>query len=172
MVIILILCLLLFPFSSFAGQEAPDSDRIKTLGSLKKLDDFPLYTMFFYGDYDLPEYAHEGSLSQNIQIGNQPDNSALWACTCFSTQGEHENQLLGRNFDWENHPALLLFTNPPGRYGSVSMVDISYLGYSKSDNPGKNPGGLFESPFIPFDGMNEQGLAVGMMAVPAANAPK
>lgn len=128
--------------------------------------------MFFYGDYDLPEYAHEGSLSQNIQIGNQPDNSNLWACTCFSAQGENGHQLLGRNFDWQNHPALLLFTDPPDRYASVSMVDISYLGYSKSDNPEKNPGGLFESPLIPFDGMNEQGLAIGMMALPAANAPQ
>jgi predicted choloylglycine hydrolase len=50
------------------------------------------------------------------------------------------------------------------------MVDISYLGYSKSDTSDKNPGGLFQSPLLPFDGMNEQGLAVGMMAVPAAHA--
>jgi hypothetical protein len=172
MVIILILCLLLSPFAGTTGQDAPDSDRIKTLGSLKKLDDFPLYTMSFYGDYEIPEYAAGGTLSRNRQIGNQPDNSALWACTCFSAQGEQGNQLLGRNFDWEDHPALLLFTDPPDRYASVSMVDISYLGYSKSDNPEKNPGGLFESPLIPFDGMNEQGLAIGMMALPAADAPQ
>lgn len=172
MVIILILCLLLSPFAGIAGQDAPESDRIKTLGSLKKLDGFPLYMMRFYGDYELPVYTADGTLPLDIQLGNQPDNSVLWACTCFSAQGEHGHPLLGRNFDWQNHSALLLFTDPPDRYASVSMVDISYLGYSKSDNPEKNPGGLFESPLIPFDGMNEQGMAIGMMALSAAAPPQ
>jgi choloylglycine hydrolase len=159
MTILLIICLLLAPFTSTAGQNAPESNRIKSIRSLKKLDDFPLYTMHFYGDYDLPKYAPKVSLSQGLQ------------CTCFATKTEQGSQILGRNFDWSNHPALLLFTDPPSRYASVSMVDISYLGYSKNDDPKKNPGGLFRSPLLPFDGMNEQGLAVGMMALPAAEAP-
>jgi hypothetical protein len=116
--------------------------------------------MHFYGDYDLPNYAPKVSLPQDLQ------------CTCFSTKTEQGSQILGRNFDWSDHPALLLFTDPPSRYASVSMVDISYLGYSKSDDPDKNPGELFRSPLLPFDGMNEQGLAVGMMALPAAQAPE
>jgi hypothetical protein len=171
-IIILIVCLLLSPFGGTASQDSPESDRVKTLGSLKKVDDFPLYTMQFFGDYDLPDYTHKGWLPQDFQILNQHDHSSLWACTCFSAQDEHGSQLLGRNFDWENHPALLLFTDPPGRHKSVSMVDISYLGYSKSETPEKNPGGLFQSPLLPFDGMNEQGLAIGMMALPSADAPE
>jgi hypothetical protein len=159
MTIFLIILLLLAPFTSTAGHNAPESDRIKTIQSLEKLDDFPLYTMHFYGDYEIPDYTANVSLPENLQ------------CTCFSTKTEHGSQLLGRNFDWSDHPALLLFTNPPGRYASVSMVDISYLGYAKSDKPSKNPGGLLRSPLLPFDGMNEQGLAVGMMAVPSAHAP-
>jgi hypothetical protein len=152
MTIFLILIILLAPFTSTAGHYAPESDRIKTIRSLKKLDDFPLYTMHFHGDYDLPNFAPK-----------VPIFPSSWACTCFSTKTE--------NFDWSDHPALLLFTDPPNRYASVSMVDISYLGYSKSDAPDKNPGGLFRSPLLPFDGMNEQGLVVGMMALPAAQAP-
>ncbi len=163
MTILLIICLILAPFSSIAGYETPESDRINTIRSLKKLDDFPLYIMHFYGDYDLPKY--ESGVSQS-------ENPTLWACTCFAAKTGQGNQILGRNFDWSDHPALLLFTDPPGRYASVSMVDISYLGYSKKDAPDKNPGGLLLSPFLPFDGMNEQGLAVGMMALPAAQAPE
>jgi hypothetical protein len=159
MAILLILCLLLAPITSYADHSALETDRIKTIRSLKKLDDFPLYSMHFYGDYDLPEYTSKVMLPQGLQ------------CTCFSTKTEQGNQILGRNFDWSNHPALLLFTDPPGRYASVSMVDISYLGYSKSDAPDKNPGGLFRSPLLPFDGMNEKGLAIGMMALPSAQAP-
>ena len=51
------------------------------------------------------------------------------------------------------------------------MVDISYLGYSKCETPDKNPGALLRSPFLPFDGMNEQGLAIGMMALSTADGP-
>lgn len=55
------------------------------------------------------------------------------------------------------------------------MVDISYLGYDKQHSPLDNPDALLRAPFLPFDGMNEQGLAVGMMAVSHAeggNDPK
>jgi hypothetical protein len=159
MAILLILCLLLAPITSHADHNALESYRTKTLRSFKKLDDFPLYSMRFYGDYDIPEYAQKISLPQGLQ------------CTCFSTKTEQGNQILGRNFDWSSHPALLLFTDPPGRHASVSIVDISYLGYSKSDAPDKNPGGLFRSPLLPFDGMNEKGLAIGMMALSSAAAP-
>jgi hypothetical protein len=171
MAVLLIIFLLLAPITSIAGDNAPESNRTQTIKSLKKLDDFPLYVMRFYGDYELPNYAPKASLLRDVQNGYRPGNPSLWACTCFSTKTEQGSQLLGRNFDWSSHPALLLFTDPPGRYASVSMVDISYLGYSKSDTPDKNPGGLFRSPLLPFDGMNEQGLAVGMMAVPSAHGP-
>ncbi len=175
MTILLIILILISSLTGIAGNDAVQSDRLKTIRSLKKLDDFPLYVMRFYGDYSLPDYVPKESPphgnQNNIQHGNMPGYPPLWACTCFSAVTERGGQLLGRNFDWDNHPALLLFTDPPGRYASVSMVDISYLGYSKSDAPDKNPGGLMQSPLLPFDGMNEQGLAVGMMAVPAADGP-
>lgn len=175
MTILLIVFILISPLTGIAGHDAPQSDRLKTIRSLKKLDDFPLYVMRFYGDYSLPEYVPRAlpppDIQNTMQNGNLPGSPLLWACTCFSAKTEQGSQLLGRNFDWSEHPALLLFTDPPGRYASVSMVDISYLGYARSDAPDKNPEGLLESPRLPFDGMNEQGLAVGMMAVPATHGP-
>ena len=171
--LLLIILLLLAPITAPADQDAPQSDRLKTIHSLEKVDDFPLYVMYFFGDYNIPDYAPKGSVPPNQQIANQPGSPPLplWACTCFAAKTEKGSQPLGRNFDWGSHPALLLFTDPPGRYSSVSMVDISYLGYSKSDDPQKNPGALMMSPFLPFDGMNEKGLAIGMMALPSANGP-
>jgi hypothetical protein len=171
MIAILLAFLLSVPNTSPASHNSIDSDRIKTIRSLKKLDDFPLYRMRFYGDYDLPDYQHRPSQSQNIEEGIPAGHSSLWACTCFSAKTEQGSQVLGRNFDWKDHPALLLFTDPPNRYASVSMVDISYLGYTKRDDPDKNPGGLMQSPLLPFDGMNEKGLAIGMMALSVAQAP-
>ena len=73
--------------------------------------------------------------------------------------------LLGRNFDWYVHPALILFTDPPDGYASISMVDISYLGVEGEIDTEAERQGLQRAPFLPFDGMNEHGLAVGMMAV-------
>jgi len=117
MIVLLIIFLLLAPFTNSAGHDAFESDRAKTIRSLNKLDDFPLYTMHYYGDYELPNLAPQASPPQDMQ------------CTCFSTKTERGSQLLGRNFDWDDHPALLLYTDPPDRYASVSMVDISFLGF-------------------------------------------
>jgi hypothetical protein len=93
-----------------------------------------------------------------------------WACTCFSFMDAEGDVLLGRNFDWYDHPALLLFTDPPGGYASVSMVDISYLGFGREAPSWNARSRLLPAPHLPFDGMNERGLAVGMMAVPYADA--
>lgn len=141
----------------------------KTLESLKKVDDFPLYVMIYYGDYHFTELLKLDSAGKSIII---PMENKI-GCTCFAAFGSDSNPIMGRNFDWMNHPALLLFTHPPDGYASVSMVDISYLGYQKNSSLEtiEQRKGLLNAPFIPFDGMNEKGVAVGMMAVPDAQPP-
>jgi predicted choloylglycine hydrolase len=52
------------------------------------------------------------------------------------------------------------------------MVDISYLGFGTEKLSWSDRLRLMEAPSLPFDGMNEAGLAVGMMAVPEAGAPR
>jgi choloylglycine hydrolase len=51
------------------------------------------------------------------------------------------------------------------------MVDISYLGFNVKQNllelPLEEKRGLIEAVEMPFDGMNDQGLVIGMAAVPA-----
>ena len=133
--------------------------------TLKQIDDHPLYEMVYVGDYGFDSFLESGisSVSREQKRG--------WACTCFSTTTIDDNVILGRNFDWYDHPALILFTDPPNGYASVSMVDISYLGFDKNDRVSADDARLNDAPFLPFDGMNEHGLAVGMMAVPYAQAP-
>ena len=133
-----------------------------TLSSLKQVDDYPLYTMHYYGAYD-----------QRLS-STETASSPAWACSLFAALGDADNafgMLYGRNFDWEYSPAVLLFTDPPDGYASVSMVDIDYLGYGEekafglTDLPLSERSGLLDAPYLPFDGMNEAGLAVGMAAV-------
>ena len=76
------------------------------------------------------------------------------------------NGVFGRNFDWYRHPALLLFTDPPDAFASVSMLDIFYLGFDHEDSLKTRKRQLLNTPFFPFDGMNEHGVTIGLMAVP------
>ena len=131
-----------------------------TLSSLEQVDDYPLYTMRYYGAYN--------------QRASSTETASLpaWACSLFTALGDADHKLYGRNFDWEYSPAVLLFTDPPDGYASVSMVDIAYFGFegtkagTLTDLPLSERRALLEAPFWPFDGMNEHGLAIGMAAVP------
>lgn len=148
-------------------------DALATLSSLAQVDDHPLYTMRYHGSY-----ANGPVASRPQPAWAQRSQPASWACSLFAAPGEREHAVYGRNFDWYASPALLLFTSPPGAYASVSMVDISYLGFdgdqalSLMELPLEDQQALLDAPYLPFDGMNEHGLAVGMAAVPASGTPQ
>jgi len=139
------------------------SEEAATLSSLEQVDDYPLYTMRYYG-----AYSQRASSTETASL-------PAWACSLFAAPGDADHafgMLYGRNFDWEYSPAVLLFTDPPDGYASVSMVDIAYFGFggakagTVTDLPLVERKTLLEAPFWPFDGMNKRGLAVGMAAVP------
>jgi hypothetical protein len=144
-----------------------------TLNSILKLDEYPLYTMTYVG-----AYSHAASLRQNHPVSEARSTlepytcSADWGCSLFAALGDEGSRFYGRNFDWQYSPAILLFTDPPDGYASVSMVDITYLGFDGerarrlADLPLEERRNLLGAPSLPFDGMNEKGLAVGMAAVP------
>lgn len=142
---------------------------VATLNSLEKVDDFPLYTMHYYG-------SSEPGLSSLVvpQESANAQRPVAWACSLFAALGGAD-KFYGRNFDWVDSPALLLFTHPTNGYASVSMVDLAYLGFGDKVNrltelPLDQRQALLNAPALPFDGMNERGLVVGMAAVPDGNA--
>jgi choloylglycine hydrolase len=145
-------------------------EQFNTLSSLQKVDDYPLYTMTYGGAYRLR--AQTTLLDDPSDLA---DSTSAWACSLFAVLLDRDNLLYGRNFDWEFSPALLLFTDPPEGYASVSMVDVTYLGFvgqaaaNITDLPVEERTDLLEAPALPFDGMNEHGLAIGMAAVPPGN---
>lgn len=148
-------------------------EEVATLSSLEKVDDYPLYVMHYAGAYRTA--AVEG-VTPMARV-NRSAPGAGWACSLFAALGDADNMLYGRNFDWDYSPALLLFTDPPDGYASVSMVDIAYLGFADdaagtaADLPLGERRALLNAPFLPFDGMNEQGLVVGMAAVAPSPMP-
>lgn len=143
--------------------------------SLEKVDDYPLYVMHYYGGYETPQTGW-----------TWPPESAF-SCSLFAALGEagdpgnarRGDMLYGRNFDWQFSPALLLFTDPPDGYASVSMVDLTFLEIAPAaptaagvtaklltDLPLAERTALLSAPSMPFDGMNEYGLTIAMAAVP------
>lgn len=140
------------------------SDDVLTLLEVHQVDGHPLYVVQYDADYGFAEY---------LKTGNRPDGglgytsrNENWACTVFAALSPAGQPVMGRNFDWYDHPALLLFTSPVDGYASASMVDISYLGFDKQTPIDRQTlANLKPAPYFPFDGMNEKGLAVGLMAI-------
>jgi hypothetical protein len=143
------------------GMDFLDPDPFAILNSLEKLDDYPFYVMYYTGSYDYPQTS-----------AVVPERAGFY-CSLFASLMDTGDMLYGRNFDWEFSPALLLFTDPPDGYASASMVDLTFLGVDPNsamnltDLPLDARTDLMTAPSMPFDGMNEYGLTVGMAAVPA-----
>lgn len=152
-----------------------------TLQSLEKLDDYPFYTMTYFGDYGFDEYLLTGSSTPGAT--NSPLDKrrhrkfdgldSRFACTCFAAMAEGNSMIFGRNFDFNHRATMLLFTDPPEAYTSVAFVDMYYCGYDGTQLLGtmEDRQILLQAPFLPFDGMNEKGVVIGMMAVPGSRPP-
>jgi choloylglycine hydrolase len=146
-----------------------------TLASLRKVSNYPVYVLRYHGDYGFAEYLKTGERRERPSAiaAASADPAAAWACTCFAALGDPNKPMLGRNFDWFDDVPLVLLTKPKGGFASVSVVDLRYFGFDRNHLPdeAKDKQRLLETPFAPFDGMNEKGVAVGMMAVPRSEPP-
>jgi len=137
------------------------ADELKSLKSVEKLNDHPLYVMRYYGP------TTEAELST---VGQASDGASAWACALFAALGDAAEPVYGRNFDWPHHPAMVLIASPPDGYASIAMVDLSFIlppEYSQTLHQlaVEDQAFLLQVPHWTFDGMNDQGLAIGMAAV-------
>ncbi|MDF2519893.1 MAG: Penicillin acylase precursor [Clostridia bacterium] len=141
------------------------ADEKATLESVEKIDDYPLYVMYYKGDYGFDRYINKGR-KQDDAAESQSDS---YACSTVYSYDEKNGSYFGRNMDWYKHPLLLLFTDSPKGNASVCMVDISYLGFDSKDDITKmtleERKALLDAPYIPFDGMNEYGVCISEMSL-------
>ncbi len=136
---------------------------VASLLTFHQVDDYPLYTMQYRGDYKVLSSLGLDSIPG---LASTREANHNFACTVFYGHNAKGEALLGRNFDWRHRSSLLLFTDPPDGYASVSMVDLGYLGFEPGGVNLQSLSNLKSAPLWPFDGMNERGVAIGMMAVP------
>ncbi|MHC4475884.1 MAG: LamG-like jellyroll fold domain-containing protein [Planctomycetota bacterium] len=147
-------------------------DDLRSLNTIRKVDDYPLYVMRYYGDYGLKD-TQTGRGFKGVwkfvyeQLRPQDPDSK---CSCFSAMNKQADRVFGRNYDWHNtNAALLLFTDPPDKYASVSMVDITYFDFDPIEPGLLDYLFLIGTPYLPTDGMNECGVTVAAMSVPQAD---
>ncbi len=144
---------------------------VTAMASLEKVDDFPLYVMRYNGEYFFDFFAKRGVEWGPYQKVYDRLNPA--ACTSFAALAPQADAVFGRNFDWKHRSSLLLFTEPPNGYASVSMVDLFYLGLEGlQEIPWARRINLLGAPYATIDGMNEHGVAIAQNAVPPRNTPK
>lgn len=159
-------------------------NELRTLFSLKLVDQHPLYTMTYNGDYGFDDFLKQGAKSDgDIErfvtkrlLKGLPFhfNVTKGGCSAFTAEDKAGEPLYARNFDFDFTPALLLKTKPANGYASVSMVNLSYAGYTKDSLPQPQRVSSFltlAAPYLPFDGMNEKGLAVALLAVSKVEPP-
>ena len=173
---------------------------IQSLTTLKKVDDYGMFQMTYFGDYGFDEFLKVGvtdtedefafvmkHLLKGIPIDSNPISGGSGkvpggGCTTFSTRNEKGDVLLCRNYDFAPLPSLQLFTKPDKGYASVSTVNLVYNGYNLIPNPFTGvpqlPSGLnlesfatLYAPYMPMDGMNAKGVAIAAVFIPQAEAP-
>ena len=150
---------------------------IASLMTLHQIKDTELFTMEYKGDYGLDALLRQGAstdgelvtfVSRQLLRGipleiELPDLS----CSTFLAQTAEGDYLFGRNFDNYHTPVLLLTTKPENAYASLSVVNLAFIGYSSQYLPDEflNRIPLLGAPFAPLDGVNEKGLAIGVLQI-------
>ncbi|MDF0479226.1 linear amide C-N hydrolase [Vagococcus sp. PNs007] len=147
---------------------------IATLYNVKKIDDYGFYQMEYKADYGFDKFLEKGvtndtelvkfvskQLLKGIPLSIDIPNLG---CSTFNTVNEKGEPNFGRNFDLGYSPSVIVKTAPKNGFKSLSMVNLEFLGYGKNalDNMSDR---LFSlaAPYIPLDGINEKGVAVGVL---------
>jgi len=159
-------------------------NEFRSLASIKKVDDYGMFQMTYYGDYGFDEFLEIGAsndgdiekfVTKRLLKGLPVDlNITGGGCTVFVTKNEKGEVIFGRNWDFSYSPSLQVVTRPKNGYASVSTANLAFAGYSKDYLPsGLNFNSFLTlaAPFIPIDGMNEKGVAIALLAVPEADPP-
>ena len=159
-------------------------NEIRSLASIKKINDHPLFQMKYFGDYGFDKFLKTGArndrevesfVTKRLLRGLPIDLGIVdGGCTVFVVKNERGEVLFCRNYDFTYTPAMQLFTAPKRGLQSVSTVELDFAGYTKDFIPsGVNLDSVFAlgAPYMPWDGMNEKGLAVALLAVPESYGP-
>ena len=152
-------------------------NEIRTAHSIKKIDN-NFYTMKYYGDYGFDEFLKIGAgndeklvefVSRQILKGfSIKMKTPNLSCSTFHAVTPDGDYIFGRNFDYKAI-GMLVYTKPDNGYRSISVVNLSFIdGYKEGGNILDalfNKVLVMSAPYLPLDGINEKGLAIGILQI-------
>ena len=174
-IIAVILIVLLGALAVFQGEA-------RTLLSVKEIGDTGIYEVNYAADYKLNEFIEAGGATTEEELVQYIIKTMLkglpidvpyeipnLACSTFYAETPEKGYILGRNLDNQTTDLAVIRTNPKDGYSSVSVVNLSFLGYNESYTPDKLMDRIntLATAFFPLDGVNEKGLAVGVLQLQA-----
>jgi hypothetical protein len=154
----------------------------RTLLSVKEKGDTGIYEINYAADYKLDELLEAGGASTEEQLVQYIIKTMLkglpidvpyeipnLACSTFYAETPEQGYIFGRNLDNQTTDLAVIRTSPKGAYSSVSVVNLSFLGYTEEFTPNalSNRLNTLATAYFPLDGINEKGLAVGVLQLQA-----
>lgn len=155
---------------------------VSTLLNVKPDVENGIYNIKYTADYKLDQLLEEGGVNNEdelaqyilrIMLKGLPINIEYevpqLACSTFIAETPEHGYIFGRNLDNQLTDLAVVKTAPKDGYKSVSVVNLSFLGY----NDEYTPEALMDRivtlavPYFPLDGVNEKGLAVGVLQLQA-----
>ncbi len=155
---------------------------LRTLLSVKERDDTGIYEINYSADYKLDELLEAGGAATEEQLVQYilktmlkglpidvPYEIPNLACSMFYAATPEGGHILGRNLDNQQTDLAVVKTAPKDGYKSISVVNLSFLGYNESYTPDKLADRIntLAAAYFPLDGINEKGLAVGVLQLQA-----
>ena len=174
-VVIVIAAVILVALGVFQGEA-------RTLLSVKERGETGIYEVNYAADYKLDELIEAGGASTEEQLVqyiiktmlkglpiNVPYEIPNLACSTFYAETPEKGYIFGRNLDNQTTDLAVIRTAPKDGYKSVSVVNLSFLGYNESYTPDKllDRINTLATAYFPLDGVNEKGLAVGVLQLQA-----
>ena len=145
--------------------------------NLQKITDRLYYLEYNY-EYYLDELLAQGAknifqVGRFVQMKNSLKNRIKLdghiGCTTLHVQNPEGDELLGRNLDYKEGPALLVKTAPKNGYKSLSFTLLNGMLYAEkiARVDESNRDRLFAAPYQCTDGINEKGLVVAVLEIEA-----
>lgn len=95
----------------------------------------------------------------------EADPSPEPGCSSFTSYKENGERIFARNYDMdEKSPLAIVYTRPDdGRYASISVVNLEYLGFTRDGISSFLEKFLsLGAAYLPMDGINEKGLGISI----------
>lgn len=155
---------------------------LRTMLGVKADSENGIYEIDYVADYKLDQLLEEGGVNSEdelakyilrIMLKGLPINIEYevpeLGCSTFFASTPENGYIFGRNLDNQVTDLAVVKTSPKNGYKSVSVVNLSFLGYNETYTPESLTDRIVTlgAPYFPLDGINETGLAVGVLQIQA-----